>query len=69
MTKKITTSLYFYERKMYFPYSVEIYVQQNIAGWDEKRVNIIVKAIVTLQDEEVPNYFLFILFRAMIMTS
>jgi len=54
---------------MYFPYSVEIYVQQNIAGGDQKHVNIIVKAIVTLQDEEVPTYFLFILFKAMIMTS
>ena len=36
---------------------------------DEKRVNIIVKAIVTLQDEDVPTYFVFVLFRTMIMTS
>ena len=57
---------------MYFLYSVDVHVQQNVPGvgrGDEKRVNITLKANVTLQDEEVPNYFFFVLFRAMIMPS
>ena len=58
LIKKITSSLYFYERKMYFLYSVDVHVQQNVPGrgvWKACKYNCQGKSY--LVGREVPNYF------------